>query len=303
MNVPFIKYVESLVITKKPFDEIFNTVKKLDVEMSSLFEAEDISIVINTLRKSNPTYFSNPTAVPDLAWLKSLGVDKMVAYLLKLEIPGGVIGIRGAFEILDDKPMYQTMTSMALASVTEEDIELIINAKYNIHYESDDIKEFLHYFFNVESWTLTDKRNYVNFVGNSTLKKYYNLAISGDKDYLIWSLGISPEKSFEAMLREMGTDCYYNFRDKMKRNPEEAQKWGMLALRIVDKLDRLDEVKEEKQSLTEQIEFTLRESLLTNTELKKELTGNPLITNSINTKEVTTHIDDMITKGEIAIEK
>jgi hypothetical protein len=199
------------------------------------------------------------------------------------------------------------MSSLALASVTEEDIELIVNAKYNIHYGPEDIKEFLHYFFNVDDWTISEKRDYVKLVTDNRLKRYYDLALEGDKDYLIWKLGISPEKSFDAMLREMGSDCYYNFKEKMKAIPEEAQKWGALALRIVDRLEKLNDSKEEKKSILEEIEFSLKGKLLKNTsdEIKNGL-GIPLISEAEAPKQIEEkplHLDDLLKDGEIAFEK
>jgi hypothetical protein len=307
MRVPFIKYIESLVVARRSYEEIFQIVKELDVAMSSLFQKEDILHVCSVFWNSHPEYFKEPTALPDPEWLDKIGVKKMVAYLMKLEIPEGTIGIPGAFEILKDFNMYQTMSSLALASVTEEDIELIVNAKYNIHYGPEDIKEFLHYFFNVDDWTISEKRDYVKLVTDNRLKRYYDLALEGDKDYLIWKLGISPEKSFDAMLREMGSDCYYNFKEKMKAIPEEAQKWGALALRIVDRLEKLNDSKEEKKSILEEIEFSLKGKLLKNTsdEIKNDL-GIPLISEAEPPKQIEEkplHLDDLLKDGEVAFEK
>lgn len=307
MKVPFIKYIESLVVARRSYEEIFQIVKELDVAMSSLFQKEDILHVCSVFWNSHPEYFKEPTALPDPEWLDKIGVKKMVAYLMKLEIPEGTIGIPGAFEILKDFNMYQTMSSLALASVTEEDIELIVNAKYNIHYGPEDIKEFLHYFFNVDDWTISEKRDYVKLVTDNRLKRYYDLALEGDKDYLIWKLGISPEKSFDAMLREMGSDCYYNFKEKMKAIPEEAQKWGALALRIVDRLEKLNDSKEEKKSILEEIEFSLKGKLLKNTsdEIKNGL-GIPLISEAEAPKQIEEkplHLDDLLKDGEVAFEK
>ena len=48
-------------------------------------------------------------------------------------MPGGdVEGVSGSFKLLNDRLMYRLMTSLALANVNSEDIELIINGKYDI---------------------------------------------------------------------------------------------------------------------------------------------------------------------------
>ena len=306
MNVPFIKYIESLVISRTPYDDIFQIVKELDVAMSSLFQKEDIMQVCSSFWNSKPDYFKDTNATPDLDWLNKLQLTKMVAYQMKLTTSEGIAGIPGAFEILKDKNMYQTMSALALATVTEEDIELIINAKYNIHYGPDDIKEFLHYFFNVEDWTVSDKRDYVKFVTDTKLKKVYELALDGDKDYLIWKLGISPEKSFDGMLREMGSDCYYNFKEKMRNYPDEAQRWGTLALRIVDRMEKLDQQNEEKKSIVEEIEFSLKGKLLhTVSDSSKQVVSTiPLISaKTPSTENDIEHIDDILGRGELALER
>jgi len=148
----------------------------------------------------------------------------MFGYLYKISVPDGVEGIEGAFDILNDPLMYRLITSMALAKITDEDIELIVNGKYNIQYGSDDIEQFLYYFFDIASWSLARKKEYVNQISSPDLKKFYKLALKGNKDYLVWKLGAAPDKSFDQMLRDMMTDSYYNFKERAKSDPELAQK-------------------------------------------------------------------------------
>ena len=309
MKVPFIKYIEALVASKKSYEEIFMIVKNLDVTMSTLFTEDDILQVVNHVVGTNPEYFKSTDLVPDLPWLKKLDIEKMVAYILNLQIPEGTIGISGAMEIIKDKNMYQTMSALALSTVTEEDIELIVNAKYNIHYGPDDIREFLHYFFNVENWNLSDKKDYVALVSDHKLKKHYEMALAGDKDYLIWKLGIAPDRSFDGMLREMGTDCFYHFKEKTKAYPDEAQRWGNLALRIVDRLEKLNQDTNEKKTLFDEIEFTLKGKLVPNSK-EERMKKDPLETFKKEVDEedapVKTefgHIKHLQQKGEIANEE
>lgn len=109
----------------------------------------------------------------------------MFGYLFKVEVPSGTLGIKGAFNVTEDPLMYRLITSLALARITNEDIELIINGKYNISYAAEDIQEFLHYFFNVKDWDLAEKKEYVETIDDKQLKNSYKLALKGDKDYLI----------------------------------------------------------------------------------------------------------------------
>lgn len=257
MQIPFIKYIEALVACKYPVDVIYDKVNQLGVALSEMFSREAIMQVYAKLSSIAPEYFRGFENIPDPDWLRELDILKLVAHELKLQIPETTVGIKGAFEILKDSNMYSIMTSLALAKVNDEDIELIINGKYNIHYTHEDIKEFLHYIFNVDKWSLSEKKEYVGIIKDSSLKKYYNLALEGDKDYLIWKLGIAPDKSFDAMLRDMGTDAYYNFKEKMRANPDESQRWGQLLIRLSDRLDRLEKDTEDKRDLFSQVTFVL----------------------------------------------
>lgn len=251
MKVPYIKYVEALVCSKLSRDEIYDNLN--DQEFFITFQGVDQ--VHKMLSQLNPDYILRDQ--PDPNWLMELEVDKMVAYNRKLEMPNGVLGIAGAFRILEDPLMYRLVTSLALAKITDEDIELIVNGKYNISYTSEDITEFLHYFFNVKSWSLTDKVQFTEFQENNDLKKFYKMALKGDKDHLVWKLGAAPNKSFDSMLREIMTDSFYNFKENALRNSDIAQKWGTLALKTVEKLEKLDKDTKDKKDIFSEIKFKL----------------------------------------------
>lgn len=252
MKIPYIKYVEALVCSKCAKDTILSKIG--EQEFFIPFDGTDQ--VHDTLAKINPDYILKNQ--PDPGWLMELGVDKMVSYIRKLDMPNGTAGIEGAFRLLEDPLMYRLITSLALAKITDEDIELIVNGKYNINYTSEDITEFLHYFFNVKSWTLTDKVEYVDLaVTNNDLKKFYKMALKGDKDHLVWKLGAAPNKSFDSMLREIMTDSFYNFKESSKTNTDVAQKWGALALKTVEKLEKFDRDTKEKKDVFQEISFKL----------------------------------------------
>jgi hypothetical protein len=254
MKIPYIKYVEALVCSKLPKDEIQD---RLDVQefFSSFTEIDQVHTMLSQV---NPDYILKNQ--PDPNWLIEMRVDKMVAYNRKLEMPNGTFGIEGAFRLLEDPLMYRLITSLALAKITDEDIELIVNGKYNINYTSEDITEFLHYFFNVKSWTLTDKVQYVESIKSNDLKKFYKMALKGDKDHLVWKLGAAPNKSFDSMLREIMTDSFYNFKENSKVNSDIAQKWGTLALKTVEKLEKFDKSTQEKKDVFAEITFKLNKT-------------------------------------------
>lgn len=257
MKIPFIKYVEALVACKLPIDTIYERIKQLNVPLSDVFDKAAIAQVYKALAKMQPDYFRTQDTLPDIEWLRKLNIVKMVAYELKLPIIETTIGIEGAFDILKDSNMYEIITSLALVKVDDLDLELLISGKYNIHYTFEDIKAFLLYFFNVENWPLSLKKEYVDIVPASKTKTYYKLALDGDKDYLIWKLGIAPDKSLEEMLTGMAMDSFYHFKEKQRTNPDEAQKWGTLLLKVSEKIDGIKKDEEEKKDLFSYVVFAL----------------------------------------------
>lgn len=182
----------------------------------------------------------------------------MYSYLTNFELPSGTEGIEKAIQLADDPLMYRLITSLALARIDDEDIELIVNGKYNMSYAFEDIKEFLHYFFDVSDWPLRQRQDYVKAVKNPELKPYYKDALKGDKDYLMWKLGARPDIEFDEMLADMTRDAYYNFKEKSKAQPSEAQSWGTLAVRLADKLDKLQGRMGKKDDMLEEVEFKIR---------------------------------------------
>ena len=81
----------------------------------------------------------------------------------------------------------------------------------------------------------------------------------------MWKLGAAPNKTFDSMLRDIMTDSYYNFKENSKINSDIAQKWGMLALKTIEKLERLDKDTKDKRSVFEDITFQLSKNLNTKT--------------------------------------
>ena len=236
MQIPYIKYLETLVVGRLKPAAIHEKLEELGLK----FPLPGIQKVYNHFSSLQPDYFADPAESIETAWLSEWGLEKMFGHLFKVDVPSGTDGIDGAFKVMNDPLMYRLITSMALAGITDEDIELIVNGKYNIEYASEDIQEFLHYFFNVAEWSIGDKQDFVAQVEIPELKKFYKLALRGDKDYLLWKLGAAPDRSFDLMLRDMMTDSYYNFKERSKGDPDLAQRWGALAIKLTDRIDRLE---------------------------------------------------------------
>lgn len=257
MRIPFLKFIQAELALKKTPEEILNKISSLHVPFSDKITEDHLDTIYKDLKSGQQDYFITPNALPDLYWLKKFNIHKYVAKELKLEIPEGYSGIHGASEILYDRNMYLICSSLSIAKVTDEDIELIINGKYNIHYEVADIKEFLNYYFDMDGWSLGEKKEYVKYITDKEFKRYYELALEGDRDYLLWKLGIAPDKSFTEMLKDMSIDSYYNFKDKIKILPDEAQRWAGVAMRLMDKLNEVEKETNTRKSIFEEIEFTM----------------------------------------------
>jgi hypothetical protein len=181
MKIPFIKYIEACLVSRKTLSQILR-----DLESHSLSIPDGvIDIIYKQLSKIYPDYFTNVTEIAHADWLQEIEVDRMYSHITKFEVPRGTTGIEGTFKILEDPTMYRLVTALAIAHITDEDIELIVNGKFNVQYSSEDIKEFLHYFFNVEGWTVNDRKEYIRTVKDKNLRMAYNLAIDKPKDYLV----------------------------------------------------------------------------------------------------------------------
>ncbi len=253
MQAPFVKFIEVLVAGHRTPAQVHGRLSDLGLD----FPVEGVTKVYEQLYLLYPEHFEDPSGPVDPEWLVDMGIDKMYGYEFQVQAPLGVDGIRGAFNIINDPLMYRLITALALAKINDEDIEMLVNGKYNVEYASEDIVEFLHYFFNVKDWTLQQKKEYIAQVSDPKVKKYYKHALDGDKDYLVWKLGAAPDKSFDDMLRDMASDAYYNFKERAKADPELAQKWGSLAVKIVDRVERLEKATDEKQDLFDSITFKL----------------------------------------------
>jgi len=110
----------------------------------------------------------------------------MYGHLFDTYVPSiDIASIEGAMSILDDPLMKRLITSLAISNITTEDIELVVNGKYNVEYSHENIKLFLKYFFDVSDFSFSDKKRLIEAVKDPDIKKFYKIAIKGDKDYLL----------------------------------------------------------------------------------------------------------------------
>jgi len=243
--IPHLKYIEALIVSKLPLDTLKDKLDNLSLPVPE----QAIPIILRTLRSEKPDYFDGKNPDPaDPDWIRDLQVTEFFCEYTGFSLPGETHPVKGAMNLLDDPLMYRLITSMAIAKMTDEDIEIIVNGKFNMEYSAEDIKLFLHYFFNVSKWTLKERQAYVKTIQEPQLLKYYKIALKGDKDYLLWKLGAAPEKDFGIMLKDMMGDAYYNFKEQSKIKPELAQRWGNLAIKLTDRIDSFEKEKSDINS-------------------------------------------------------
>jgi len=256
MLIPHIKYIESLVVSRKTLEQILEELEKYNLTIPD----KAIAIIINTIKDSNPSYFDPVDPDPaDPDWIEAMGIQEMFSHLTGFHINGDFISPKKAFQLISDPLMYRLVTALALARIDDQDIDMISNGKFNVEYAAEDIELFLKYFFNVSDWTLSERQQYVNNIEDPELNKYYKMALKGDKDYLLWKLGAAPEKDFGEMLRDMVNDSYYNFKEQSKIKPAVAQRWAGLAIKLTDRIDSLQ--KEDQKSAAnflENYEFKIK---------------------------------------------
>lgn len=253
-RIPHLKFIQTLIVGRMSAVDV---VQKLQ-EFKLAFSPEDIAAVYKELAKQNPTYFAqNSKEEADLDWVRELELLDLWGYLFSKPIDMPITGIHGALKILDDQHLRKLILPMSMSGMSTEDIELTCTGRFDISYEPADFEKFIHYFANFKGWSNTDKELFINAQGDKELKGNYQLAMQGDKNYLLWKLGTAPTKSFDEMLREMFRDSFYHFKEKQKLEPEDAQRWGALAVKISDRLDKIEQDMAEKKNVFDEVRFKL----------------------------------------------
>ena len=271
-NTPHINFIRTLVAAKRTPSQILDYLEKYSLDIPPNKVIKD---TVAEFRKMQPDYYKDKDAKVDIEWLESLGLDRLFGYIFKQQINNEIGSLEGALNLMNDRLMYRLMTSLALAGVQPEDIELIINGKYDVEYSSENVDQFLFYFFDVAGWTYQQKKDYSTTVTDQNLRMFYQLSLQGDKPYLMWKLGIAPDKSFNSMLQDMFSDSYYNFKEYLQRNPDTANKFGTLAIRISERLDKIEKEIGGKQDMFNDISFIMDNSDDVETTAKKN--ENPIV--------------------------
>jgi hypothetical protein len=267
MSIPHLKFVKTLIAHK---DDLNTINRELEKSLMPPLGTQAFSTLRNEMYKTYAEYFDdhNPKTEPPESLLLDHDISELYAYRYKYGLSNVLSAqmvreaMPGAIQILDDPLMRRAMQALSISgNVPEEDIELIINGKYDITYISENFAMFIKYFFDIKSWTLAQKRDYVKTLHPSQkiFREAYAIALKGDKNYLLWKLGLAPDKSFDQMLRDMMVDCFYNFREQTGSNADAALKWGTLMAKISDRLDKMDKDDDNKVSLYQNLTFELKQ--------------------------------------------
>ena len=145
MKLPHNRYILTLVAGKMSNQEILIDLKQYSLPAPKAQEVNDLR---DQLKLGQADYFDGKEPV-DLNWLHDLEIEAMFGFKFNKQVAESMDGIEGSFKVLNDPNMYKTITSLAMSGVTPEDIELIVNGKYDIEYSSNDLDKFLHYFFDI----------------------------------------------------------------------------------------------------------------------------------------------------------
>jgi hypothetical protein len=252
--IPHKKYIQALMVNQMSSQALIQDLQSINLPIPH--PPTVVKNIYNDLYKLNPDYFeAGDPKEPGMDWLEKLGIDSLYAYKFNVGIKEMDPGIKGAFKILDDPLMRRAIQALAFAKVNNEDIELIVNGKFDIGYASEDFEAFLNYFFNVSDWNYNDRVEFIQQETSQDSRRFYKLALEGDKPYLMWKLGLAPSRSFDDMLKEMFNDSFFNFKERMRHDPELAQRWGQLAVKLSDKIDKLEKDDNNREEFFQSLEF------------------------------------------------
>jgi hypothetical protein len=256
IRVPERKYIETLIVGRNNSSLIIDELQIHNIPIP----VNDMKAIYENVVKSNPKYFQDETLPYEEEWIESLKISPMFYYRFKKPTEVSLAGCAGAFKILEDPKVTKYIHALLLNGVPKDDIELIINARYNIAYDTPDFEVYIHNFANYDNWTYQDKELFVASIQDPDQKKTYKKAISQDRSELIWELGLGsdPKASFEEMLKDMFTDSYFYFKKNLKYSTEDSHKFAALAVKLADRMDQMEDKKKEEMDIFKELQFKLQ---------------------------------------------
>ncbi len=256
-KLPYERFVQALIIHKEPPAKIIDILKSMDF----VIPANMIALckeIYTKLFVEEPEHFQNSSSEPKNNWLLDLGIHGLYHEFFRTGTETKS-AFKGAQRILEDPRMRRAIQSMALIKITDEDIELLLNARYDFNFTPDEINFFLDNYFDVLDWTLPQIKTVVDIEPNREFKEMYLLALKGDKNYLFWKLGLNPNKSYQEMLQDMMNDAYYLFKENSRpgKSSDLALKWSSIAIKVAEKLEKSQKDDDDALNLFQTIELNL----------------------------------------------
>lgn len=237
-KIPYENYIKALIAGRMTNKEISKDLTKHNMSLPS---HKYVTELRGQMRKTQQDYFDKKVDEPEQNWLENQQVKRMVGHKFNVSISDSIEHMDGVFRLLLDPKLYKSITTLVMGSMPNEDIELVLNGKYDLELTSDHVDDFIHYFFNLNNWSHHDKVHFVNRIKSKDLKRYYKMALTEDIDFVLWELDLDPQKEYDQMLKSMAGDCFFNFKKSANRNPNDSIKWGKLFIKVSDKLEEYDE--------------------------------------------------------------
>ena len=275
--IPHKRLIDALIMGRKTQAEVNEFLKEHNFPTVS---TENFKIINYRIHAAFPAHFKDET-YPDTESLDESGVREMYAYLFDNRffkndsIPKEFI--EKAFKAWEIPIVRRSLQAMAFAQISEEEIELFANAKYDPGYETESYMTFFKYFCDFFDWSYARRREYMETETNSDLKRLFSLALTQDTDFVVWKLGLAPTRSHADMLQDVIRDCFYNFKEHRDVNPDASQRWGTLMLKAMEKSKEV-EPNEDKSSFSEEFRVQLKvtpieKEIKTITQLDVEIPG------------------------------
>jgi hypothetical protein len=201
-------------------------------------------ILLKDLYGKDPAYFEGKKQEITQDLLKSLKIESMYGYYFKKGVDVNLDSLQEAFNFMENREIRTLLFCTILAGMDFDEVELILNEKFDgLNATSDAIDTFVNYFFDLSGLSFKEKESLEkSFSTDLKTRRAFRLALQNDRSYMLWKLGAVPTKSFDDMMREMLTDTFYMFKEVSKdKKIDEATKIGALAVKLADRIDRLEE--------------------------------------------------------------
>jgi hypothetical protein len=254
MKWPHKKFIQAILCERYGPDQVLEELNKWNLP----FPVQDLQDIYMEIKPRQAAYFNHRKREIDREFLDRENLHQMWAYYFVKPTEVDTNPIKGAFALLENMQLRTLLYAMALVGVSAEDMELVINGKFDINASSDDVDAFLFYFFNLNDFNYSEKAALEEaFAKDVPTKRAFKLALKGDRNYMLWKLGAAPDKSFDQMLRDMLADSYYLFKEKAKTEPDTAIKFGGLSVKLADRLERVIQNDQKADDLFSEIKFDI----------------------------------------------